>query len=48
LGVITLFDFLPVPPVVVAILFVAAAIASFFGIVRLERWASARWPALRY
>ncbi len=48
LGTITLFDFVPLPPVVLAVIFVAVAIASFFGVARLERWASARWPALRY
>jgi uncharacterized protein len=48
LGVVTLFDWVPVPPLLLAAAFVAVAIASFFGVVRLERWASARWPSLRY
>jgi uncharacterized protein len=48
LGVLTLFDVLPLHPLLLAALFVAVAVASFFGVVRLERWVSARWPALRY
>jgi hypothetical protein len=48
LGVVTLFDWVPLPPLLLAALFVAVAIASFFAVVRLERWASARWPSLRY
>ena len=48
LGIITLFDFLPVHPLLLSALFVAVAVVSFFGVVRLERWASARWPSLRY
>jgi hypothetical protein len=48
LGAITLFDFLPVHPLRLSVLFVAVAVASFFGVVRLERWASARWSYLRY
>ncbi len=48
LGVVTLFDYLPLPPVLLAAVFVVVAIASFFGVVRLERWAQARWPYLRY
>lgn len=48
LGVLTLFDLVPVHPLLLALLFVGVAVVSFFGVVRLERWASARWPALRY
>lgn len=48
LGVVTLYDWLPVPPLLLAVAFVAVAVASFFGVVRLERWAAARWPRLRY
>ena len=48
LGVVTLFDWLPIPPLLLSVAFVAVAVASFFGVVRLERWASRRWPSLRY
>jgi len=48
LGVITLFDFLPVHPLLLSAAFVAVAALSFVGVVRLERWASTRWPYLRY
>ena len=48
LGVVTLFDWLPLPPLLLAAVFVVVAVASFFGVVRLERWASARWPSLHY
>lgn len=48
IGVVTLFDWVPVAPLLLAGAFVVVAVASFFGVVRLERWASARWPRLRY
>lgn len=48
LGVVTLFDWIPLPPLLLAAIWVAVAVASFFGVVRLERWASGRWPFLRY
>ncbi|HKI99480.1 MAG TPA: DUF6691 family protein [bacterium] len=48
MGVVTLFDYVPVPPLLLAGAFVVVAIVSFFGVVRLERWVSTRWPSLRY
>lgn len=48
LGVVTLFDYVPLPPVVLALIFVALAVTSFFGVTRLERWAKVRWPSLHY
>ena len=48
LGVVTLFDWVPLPPLLFAAIWVVVAAASFFGVVRLERWASTRWPFLRY
>lgn len=48
LGRVTLYDWLPVAPLLLAGAFVVVAVVSFFGVVRLERWASARWPSLRY
>ena len=47
LGVITLFDLLPAPPLLVAAVWVAAAVISFFGVVRVERWATQRWQRER-
>jgi len=43
LGVVTLFDWVPIPPLLLAALWVAVAVASFFGVVRIERWAARRW-----
>lgn len=48
LGVVTLFDLLPLHPLLLAALFVLVAAASFVGVVRLERWVQGRWPQLRY
>ena len=48
LGVITLYDFIPLPMLVVALLILILAVASFFGVAWVERWVARRWPQLRY
>jgi len=48
LGVVSLFDHIPVAPTVIGSVILAVAIASFFGVTRLERMARARWSWARY
>jgi len=48
LGVVTLFDLIPIPGLVLALIVLALAVASFFGVVRLEKWVQQRWPVLKY
>lgn len=48
LGIVTLYDWVDIPRPVMAGLWVAAAIGSFFGVARLEAWAKKRWPSLHY
>lgn len=48
LGRITLFDFIPLPGYVVGLILAVMAIASFFGVTKLEKWVKVQWPYLKY
>ena len=48
MGVITLYDFIPLPMLAVALLIAGLAVASFFGATWVEKWALRRWPQLRH
>jgi hypothetical protein len=48
LGVVTLFDVIPLPMLAVSLLVAALAVASFVGATWVEKWAARRWPSLHY
>ncbi|MBI3992184.1 MAG: YeeE/YedE family protein [Candidatus Lambdaproteobacteria bacterium] len=47
LGVVTLFDVIALPPLLIASIVAALAVASFFGATWVEGWARVRWPHLK-
>ena len=47
-GRVTLFDFIPLPGYLVGLILAVIAVASFFGVSKLEKWAKNQWPSLKY